>query len=134
MPNGDGRTCTLYIYSYLEEPVMLHATVTNRCGTVTTDFAIKTTYFGVDEMADDERFVISPNPSNGQMTLRLDQLEGMAEISVYKSSGQLVDTFVVNANAAKVFEYTLPDRGDGLYFLVLRNNGATLVRKLSVVR
>ena len=133
-PHGIGRTCTLYIYSYLEEPVMLHATVVNRCGTVTRDFAVKTTYFDLDEMIDNEGITVSPNPSNGHLTLHLDQLKGLAEISVYKSSGQRVDTFTVDADVIKTYDYTLPDMGDGLYLLVLRNNGATLARKFSVVR
>lgn len=134
VPHGIGRTCTLYIYSYLEEPVMLHATVVNRCDSVTESFAVKTTYFGADENADNDRFTISPNPSNGHFTLRLDGVEGVAEVDVYKSSGQKVDSFVVDADASNVFDYTLPDACSGLYLLVLRNNGAKWVRKVSVVR
>lgn len=133
-PHGIGQTCMLYIYSYLEDPVMLHATVVNRCGTETRDFAIKTTYFGIDETIDNESFTISPNPSDGHLTLHLDQLKGLAEISVYKSSGQRVDNFTVDADVIKAYDYLLPETGDGLYLLVLRNNGATLVRKFSVVR
>ena len=114
--------------------MLLHATVVIRCGAVTRDFAVKTTYFDLDEMVDNEGFTVSPNPSNGRLTLHLDQLKGLAEISVYKSSGQWVDTFTVDADVIKIYDYTLPDRGDGLYLLVLRNNGATLVRKFSVVR
>ena len=134
VPHGIGNTCTLYIFSYLEEPVTLRATVVNRCGTETRDFAIKTTYFGVDETIDNEMLTISPNPSDGHLTLHLDHFVGLAEVSIYKNTGQRVDTFVVDADVRKAYDYILPEAGDGLYLLVVRNNGATLVRKFSVVR
>ena len=130
VPHGIGKTCTLYIYSYLDEPVSLHATVVNRCGTVTVDFPIRTTYFGVDEMVDNECFVVTPNPSNGHFTLHLDHLSGWVEIQVYKNSGERVDTFMVDADVIKTYDYTLKD--SGLYVLVLHNNSVTLVRKVSV--
>jgi len=132
--HGIGKTCTLYIFSYLEEPVMLHATAVNRCDTVTQDFAIKTTYFNLEETETDERFTVSPNPSDGHLTLHFDLLSGLAEINVYKSTGQWVDTFAVNTDTTKEYNYIMPDLGNGLYFLVLRNNEGTVVRKVSVVR
>lgn len=134
VPHGIGMTCTLYIYSYLEEPVMLHATVINRCDTVTEDFAIKTTYFGVDEAKEDVRFTISPNPSDGQLTLHFDGLTGRTEINVYKSSGQRVDTFVVDTDATKVVDYSMPEGSNGFYFIVLKNEGQNIVSKVSIVQ
>ena len=134
VPHGIGMTCTLYIYSYLEEPVMLHASVVNRCDTVTEDFAVKTTYFGTDENAENDGLTVSPNPTNGHLTLRLDGLAGRVEVGVYQSSGQRVDAFMVDAGASNVYDYTLPDECNGLYLLVLRNNGTTWVRKVPVIR
>ena len=134
VPHGIGMTCTLYIYSYLEEPVMLHASVVNRCDTVTEDFAVKTTYFGTDENAENDGLTVSPNPTNGHLTLRLDGLAGRVEVGVYQSSGQRVDAFMVDAGASNVYDYTLPDECNGLYLLVLRNNGTTWVRKVAVIR
>lgn len=134
VPHGKGKTCTLYIYSYLEEPVMMHATAVNSCGTITEDFAVKTTYFGTEETWDSGEFTISPNPSDGHLTLHLDGLSGMAEIGVYDSSGQRVETFVVDTDVAKVYDYNMPQGSNGLYFMVLRNKGQTAVRKVSVVQ
>ena len=134
VPYGIGKTCKLYIYSYFEEPVMLHATATNRCGVESRDFSIKTTYFNIGETTSNECFTVSPNPSDGHLTLHFDHLKGIAEISVYKSSGQKMDSFVVDTDVTKAYDYTLPDAANGLYLLVLRNNGATLSRKVSVLR
>lgn len=134
VPHGIGRTCTLYIYSYLTEPVLLHATVINRCDTVTVDFAIKTTYFGVDETVDDERFTISPNPSDGHLTLHLDGLSGWTEIGIYRSTGQRIETFMMDADTTKEVDYILPVGSSGIYFIVLRNNGRTMVRKVSIMQ
>ena len=96
--------------------------------------AIKTTYFNLEETMREDRFTVSPNPSDGHLTLHFDLLSGLAEINVYKSTGQWVDTFVVNTDTTKEHDYILPDLGNGLYFLVLRNNEGTVVRKVSVVR
>lgn len=49
-PHGDGSSCTLYIFTFLQEPVTLHACAINRCDTVCEEFTIRTTYFGVDDL------------------------------------------------------------------------------------
>lgn len=134
VPNGNGRSCTIYIYSYLEEPVMLHATIDNRCGRETRDFAIKTTYFDVEEDEADKTFTISPNPTDGHLTLHLDGLKGLTEFSVYSNSGCRIESFEVDADVTTVYDYSLPDLIGGIYLLVLKNNGSTLVKRFSVVR
>ena len=51
-PHGNGSTCTLYIFTFLQEPVTLHACAINRCDTVCEEFSIRTTYFEVNEQHD----------------------------------------------------------------------------------
>jgi hypothetical protein len=132
--HGKGERCTLTIYSFLEDTVMLQATVVNRCDTIRESFPIKTTYFDVDEHADNEDFEVSPNPTDGQITLGFGSLKDLAEISLYNGQGQLVDCFRVDAGAVKKMGYTLPKVSSGIYYLVLKNKGATLTRKVAVVR
>ena len=133
-PHGKGETCTLYIYSFLPDTIQLQATVVNRCDSIREVFFIKTSYFDVDEHIGFEEFEVSPNPTDGQITLRFSRMEGVAEISLYNGQGQLVDSFKVDVGAMKEMDYTLPKVGNGLYYLVLKNKGTTLTRKVAVVR
>ena len=88
VPQGRGERCTLYIFSFLQEPVMLHATVINSCGTVSQEFSIQTSYFGVDDNADNEWFVVKP--TNGGFTVDLGGLQAQVEVTVYDAQGRRV--------------------------------------------
>ena len=133
-PHGKGETCTLYIYSFLEDPVMLHCTASNVCGTMQKDFFIRTSYFGVDETIDNQKFTVSPNPTNGNLTLRFGDLTGKAEITVYNSQGQKLDVLDLDVTNCKERTYIMSYFPDGLYYFVLNVNGKQLIRKVSLMR
>ena len=134
VPHGHGNSCTLYIHSLPEESVLLHATAINRCDTVRHSFAIQTTYFDLPKPMETSDFQVAPNPSTGEVTLRFGSLEGQADIHIYNALGQQIDAFSVDIDVHNELHYRLPDSGNGLYYIVLENNGATLTRKLSVIR
>jgi len=132
VPHGDkGKECTLYIFTYLLEPVTLHAWAINRCDTVHEEFFIQTSYYDVEENGQEDGFAIAPNPTQGDMTLHFGDLRGMAEIEVYNSIGQKVDAFVVDKICVG---YTMPDVPNGLYYLVLKSEKTTAIRKLLLQR
>lgn len=133
-PHGHGETCTLYIYSFLEEPVLLHASVCNECDTLRRDFTLQTTYFGIEETHDNQDFTMSPNPSDGNLVLRFGNLEGWVEIGVFNGQGQKVDVFSVNVTLGQEMTYKMPNATNGLYYLMLRHNGKTQIRKVAVIR
>ncbi len=134
-PHGSkGRECTLYIYSYLLEPVTLHAWAINRCDTVHEEFFIQTSYYGVEEEAESLGFTIAPNPTNGTVTLSFGEFEGIAMIRVFDGMGQKIDTFEVDASHTKEMNYTIPALRDGLYYFVMENKGQTQTRKVAVTR
>ena len=135
VPHGDkGKECTLYIFSYLLEPVMLHACAINRCDTVREEFFIQTSYYGVEENAPKDDFEIAPNPSNGNVTLHFGDLFGVIEVEVFNSMGQKLDAFSVDVNADKEVIYEIPSHVDGLYYFVLRNNSRMLTRRVALIR
>ena len=134
-PHGDkGKHCTLHIYSYLLEPVVLHAKAINHCDTVHEEFLIRTSYFGVEENVDDEAFQVSPNLTDGNLTLRFGDLEGVAEICVYDTFGRRVDAFSVDMDAFREMPYSMLELKDGLYYFVLNNNRTRIARKVMLVR
>ena len=133
-PHGIGLTCTLFIHTYLLEPVMLHAWVINRCDTIQQDFFIQTSYFDVEENPQDAGFEISPNPTDGNVTLHFDGLNGMTEIQVFNGQGQKVDAFAVDTNLQREMVYQMPTAKNGHYYFVLNNGGKRLARKVMLAR
>ena len=129
-----GKECILYIYSFLEEPVLLHAWVNNRCDTIQKDFFIQTSYFGVDENEEDPCFTVSPNPSKGDLVLHFGDLENVAEITVCNALGQRIDTFSVDINAHRETTYTIPAVKNGVYYLLMRCMDKTQIRKVIILR
>ncbi len=133
-PHGIGMTSTLYIYTYLLEPVTLHAWVVNRCDTVHEEFFIQTSYYDVEENTQEASFVISPNPTNGNVTLHFAELCGVTEIQVFNGQGRKVDAFSVDASLQREVLYKMPDMKNGQYYFVVNSGGKRLVRKLVLAR
>lgn len=133
-PHGHGETCTLYIYSFLEEPIMLHATVFNKCGSIPKDFFIQTSYFGIDETTENPIFTVSPNPTDGNLVLRFNELDGLAEIMVFNNLGRKEDTFPVDVSNCKEMTYTMPTLNNGVYYMMVQHKGKTYVRKVMLLR
>ncbi len=133
-PHGKGETCTLTIYNFLLEPVMLRATAINPCDTIIEEFFIQTSYHGVGEEAENQCFDVFPNPSNGSVTLRFGDLTGWAQIEVYNGFGQKADVVEVDVTDCKKITYNISHLQDGVYFFVMRNQGRVLTRKVALVR
>ena len=133
-PHGKGETCTLTIYNFLLEPVMLRATAINPCDTIIEEFFIRTSYHGVGEEAENQCFDVFPNPSNGSVTLRFGDLTGWAQIEVYNGFGQKADVMEVDVTNCKKITYNISHLQDGVYYFVMRNQGRVLTRKVALVR
>lgn len=130
VPHGKGESCTLYIYSYLLEPVTLHATAVNRCGSIHQEFFIQTSYHGTEENAEASLFEVSPNPTDGPLTLRFNGLKGLAEIKVLNSMGQTVDAFSLDMDTTPEKAYLLPPLNAGLYYVVVQCDDRRFTRKI----
>lgn len=135
VPHGDkGKECTLYIFTYLLEPVTLHAWAVNRCDTVHEEFFIQTSYYDVNENTQNVDIVITPNPTNGNVTLHFGDLQGIAEVQVFNSQGQQVDAFLLDLSQHREFAYTMTESRTGLYYFVVKNKGKTLTQKIMLSR
>ena len=129
-PHGKGETCTLTIYSFLLEPVMLHATAINFCDTISESFFIQTSYHDVEEKVVTMGFEVFPNPTNGQLTLCFGEVDGLVEILVYNDLGQKIDGFSADAGLCREKAYVMPGLGNGLYYFVMKHGGTTVTRKV----
>ncbi len=134
-PHGNkGKECTLYIFTYLLEPVTLHAWAVNRCDTVHETFFIQTSYYGMEENEQDSDFVIAPNPTDGNLTLHFGDLQGRVEVQVFNSLGQKMDAFVEEEGLNHETPYSMSDFKNGLYYFVINNKGRVLTQKVMLSR
>ena len=124
----------MFIFTYLLEPVTLHAWAINRCDTVHEEFFIQTSYYDVEENTQDADFVIAPNPTNGNLTLHFGDLQGRVEVQVFNSLGQKVDAFVEEEGLNRETHYSMTEFKNGLYYFVINSKGKTLTQKVMLSR
>ena len=131
VPHGKGETCTLYIYSYLLDPVELHATVVNVCDSVTSSFQIKTTYYDVEENM--SSVSVSPNPTTGDVMINFGNLKGETLVRIYNVRGSLVDEFSLDLDGmTDAYRYSIRGVDGGLCYMVINNNGILKTFKVLV--
>jgi len=129
-PQGRGERCKLYIFSFLEDPVVLRATVSNSCGDITQEFSLQTSYFGVEESSDEEWFTVVPNPNTGNFALHFGTLQGQVEVTIYDEKGQQVACQSVRASDG--FHWHLEGLPSGMYFVKAVSDGKSQVRKVMI--
>ena len=91
-------------------------------------------FYGINEQ-DDPRstFDIIPNPNNGEMELRFEDMEGKVVVKVYDMMGGLIDVIqTFNASCTKELEYSMKRRAKGIYFFVATGKEGTLTKKVVV--
>lgn len=131
VPHGDkGKQCTLYIHSYLTEPITLHAWAVNRCDSIHEEFFIQTSYYDVGENNQDVGFEVIPNPTNGEVNLLFGDLQGRVEVLVYNGMGQEVESFMMEVDGNQSYVYDMRSLPDGIYLLVAKHMGNTWIRKV----
>ena len=112
----------------------MHAWAINRCDTVHEEFFIQTSYFDVEENAQNDGFEIAPNPTNGNLNLCFGDLQGLVEVEVFNNLGQKVDAFALEVVQGKEMNYLMPNVPDGLYYIVLKSETRKGIRKLLLQR
>lgn len=130
VPHGHGETCTLYIYTFLETPVELHATVVNVCASIDQDFSIQTSYFGIDETVNNSGVIISPNPTDGEFMLYLDGWQDKVTVEIFDSQGRQVLMRKGEVNQSLTFN--LKGYRKGLYFLRVTGNNRNVTDKFII--
>ena len=130
VPQGRGERCTLYIFSFLEDPVMLHATVLNTCDTVSQEFSLQTSYFGVEDNADNEWFMV--RPIIGGFTVDFGALQAQVEVTVYDVQGRRVGGRSWRTDEGT--QWSMEGLSSGLYLVRVVAEGKSGVRKILINR
>ena len=99
------------------------ATASVTCGELSKTYTVTFVAAGGIEESMARSFTLYPNPTNGQITIALDENVKASEAVVYNMAGQRVMTQSVNGSQ---FEMNLNSLQSGIYFVALRNGSQTV--------
>jgi len=125
--------CTVYVADRSDDYVVLSAIVDNGCGSDTCHMYLKSSFLDIEEHeVTPSGFSIVPNPNNGAMELRFENMEGKVEVKVYDVTGNLIDSFVTyNDREPKSVQYDLSGC-KGILFFVAYGKEGVLAKKVIV--
>lgn len=90
------------------------------------------TSVGVEDLDSDISMTISPNPSNGNFVVNLNNIDkGNYTLTVNDMAGKLISSEVLNVAAATTFNYDL-NLNSGFYFLNITNGNHTVTKKIVI--
>lgn len=103
--------------------------VSNGCGSDTTSMQVTTSAVDVVELGSDNDFIIYPNPSSDGQVYIMSNLQGTGILSVYNSTGQLLD--MINVSKGKIISNST-SLNSGIYYFIMRNENSVITKKLIV--
>ena len=132
-----GRKCTVYVFERYDDILHLVAKMYNPCSPEGTSVSywLECSFYDVDEHeARTEKFSVLPNPNQGEMTLRFENVAGDVKVKVFDMKGVLVDSFdVYLEDEIETRHYVLPKLGKGMYMFEVVGQDVFVTQKVVVV-
>ena len=134
-PNGNNPLeCTVYAMDWTEDTVWLSFTAVNDCDSVTKRYDLHPSFYGVEENEAYPALVsIIPNPNNGHMQLKFENMEGHMSIKVYNSTGILVDSFEIQSSSGETYDYSAKRLNNGIYFFNITDGKRAVTKKVVII-
>lgn len=138
-PSEDNLSCLVYPMDWSEDTVWLSFKAVNDCtgeDGVIARFWLKPSYYGVEDNETNSTWVnVIPNPNNGQMELRLENMEGRVDVKVYNAVGTPIDHFEIKAQQGpSTYFYTMKQLSNGVYFFVFTNGKKNTTKKVVIIQ
>ncbi len=137
VPSDDNRSCTVYAMDWVEDTIWLSFKAVNPCSGegITTSYWLKPSFYGIEEQEAYPAVVdIIPNPNNGQMQLRFENMEGKLNIKVYTMSGALVDSFELKTiGVGETYDYSMKRLVNGVYFFTITDGKRSVTKKVVII-
>ena len=129
--------CKVYVADRDDNPVELSCTIYNSlCEpySITRRFYLKSSFFGLeDQETNRTRFLVAPNPNNGQMTLHFEHLTGKINVKIYDMRGILIDQLEEYNNLDyNTLQYKINNHKAGIYFFVATAQEGTIAQKVII--
>ena len=138
-PSDDNRSCTVYAMDWTADTIWLTFKAVNPCSSnegILARFWFKPSFYGVEEQeAYPASVSIVPNPNDGQMQLRFENMEGRLSIKVYATGGSLIDSFEVNTlQMGETYDYSMKRLQNGVYYIVVSDGKRSVTKKAVIIR
>ena len=138
-PSDDNRSCTVFVMDWVEDTVWLTYKAVNPCtdgNGVVARYWLKPSFYDVGEQQENlTDFSVMPNPNNGQMTLRFENLTGKVNVKVYDMKGVLIDDLqVFNDQNSNSWHYDMSGCANGIYCFVVMAKEGIISKKVIVNR
>ena len=132
--DADKRYCRVYVAEHCDSIVKLSAEIKNHCNTKTVVFYLKSSFLDLNEQHTlQPSFSIVPNPNNGEMDLRFENLTGKVSVKVYDMRGILIDAFsTFNDLDHNIIHYKTEHITSGIYFFVATGKEGTIAKKVII--
>lgn len=138
VPSADNRSCTVYAMDWVEDTIWLTFKAVNHCsGTegISARYWLKPSFYGIEEQeAYPAAVSVIPNPNNGQMELRFENMDGKINVRVCNANGALVDSFEVQATQAPYsYNYAMKRLANGVYFFIFNDGKRSVTKKVVII-
>jgi FOG: PKD repeat len=127
----DNRCCKLYVSIWQNDSIELKVKSHNRCGEDEKSIWLHSSFYGIDENSSPIHVEIVPNPNNGNMTIKFENMEGLTSLKVFNMSGIMIDHIdnYIDYKSPNI-EYTLKNCSSGIYYFVISNKQTILTKKV----
>ncbi len=126
--------CVVYAMDWTEDIVWLSFTAVNGCDSVTVMYDLHPSFYGVEENDAYPAMVsIVPNPNDGHMQMKFENMEGHMNIKVYNSTGILVDDFELQSSVGETYEYAAKHLNNGIYFFHITDGKRVVTNKVVII-
>lgn len=134
--SNDHLSCTVYAMDWTEDTIWLTFKAVNPCGSDSVKYWLKPSFYGVDENEAFPALVnILPNPNNGEMELRFENMEGRIQVRVFNTNGTLIDNFEIqNQKATNTYNYSMKRLANGVYFFAFTDGKKSITKKVVVIQ
>ena len=138
VPSDDNRSCTVYAMDWVADTVWLTFKATNPCSGsegILARYWLKPSFFSVEENESYPAAVsVIPNPNNGQMELRLENMEGKISVRVCNATGALIDSFEFEAHQTPAtYSYAMKRIPNGVYFFTFTDGKRSITKKVVII-
>lgn len=132
--NADMTECQLQILSCESDTIFLTVKVILKNGEeIVKSLPITCSYFDVEENYEDLAVEIAPNPTNGDVKLRLNKMRGNVNVAVFDMRGARIDAFEVNnVNTSEEVPYSFRGSPSGVYVFMVRSDNKVMTQKVLV--
>ena len=126
--------CTVYAMDWTEDIIWLSFIAVNDCSSDTATYDLHPSFYAIEENeAYPAAVSIIPNPNNGHMQMKFENIEGRLNIKVYSSTGILVDSFELFSSIGETFEYSAKRLNNGIYFFHITDGKRAVTKKVVII-